>query len=408
MENSVSVQTPLAELHRTAGATIEPYFGVSLPAQFADPIDEHRIARRSAALLDTNFRAVLSLSGADRVRYLNAITTANIRDLAPGQGNVGLLLNAQGHILAEIETLALEDRLILLGHELVREQTFATLDKFIIMDDAVLTDETAESGTLAVEGPAAPAIVRDLTGVDLLALAPRGHAATAVKIVEAGGAEGSGDAIPCRVIRHSLFGFPGAEFLVRREVLAVLWQALRHTVRASGGAPIGYRAFNSLRLEAGIPWFGSDFDQRHIPHEAALETTHISFTKGCYTGQEIVERVRSRGHVNRRLTGLAFAGVAPPEPDRKLVAADGAEAGNVTSAALSPLLGKSIGFGYVRREFGARGTALRFGETPAEVIELPIAGAASEATSGALPAAAPAGLPASEARTATPAAPAKS
>jgi folate-binding protein YgfZ len=368
MDDSVSViaESPLAELHRAAGAPLEPYFGVLLPAQFADPLAEQRLARQAAALIDTNFRAVFSLSGPDRARYLNAVMTSNVRDLAPGQGNIGLLLNNQGHILAELTTLALEDRLLLLGHALAREQTFATLDKFIIMDDATLTDETAESGTLAIEGPAAPAIVRDLAGVDLLALPLRGHAMATVKAAS--------EEIPCRVIRQSLYGFPGAEFLVRRDALAALWPALAAAVRAGGGAPIGYRALSALRLEAGIAWFGSDFDQHQIPHEAAIETTHISFTKGCYTGQEIVERVRSRGHVNRRLTGMAFDGAAPPAPESKLLAA-GAEVGNVTSAAFSPLLGQPIGLGYVRREHSAPGTILQCGESAATIIELPLAGA---------------------------------
>src|SRR5579862_6999489 len=183
MNPSVGVMTesPLAELHRAAGAPLEPYFGVLLPAQFADPLAEHRLARQAVALIDTNFRAVFTLSGPDRVRYLNAVMTSNVRDLAPSQGNIGLLLNAQGHMLAELTTLALEDRLLLLGHAMVREQTAATLDKFIIMDDATLTDETAESGTLAIEGPAAPAIVRDLTGVDLLALPLHGHTTASLK-----------------------------------------------------------------------------------------------------------------------------------------------------------------------------------------------------------------------------------
>jgi folate-binding protein YgfZ len=208
--------------------------------------------------------------------------------------------------------------------------------------------------------------VHELSGVDLLALPLRGHLVAPVKV--------AGGEISCRVIRQSLFGFPGGEFLARREALAALWPALAAAVRARGGAPIGYRALNALRLEAGIAWFGSDFDQRQIPHEAALEATHISFTKGCYTGQEIVERVRSRGHVNRRLTGLAFDSAAPPEPESKLLAA-GAEVGNVTSAAFSRLLGQPIGLGYVRREHGAPGTILQCGESAAKIIALPLAGA---------------------------------
>src|SRR5205085_5528973 len=143
------------------------------------------------------------------------------------------------------------------------------------------------------------------------------------------------------------FDSPGGEFLAAREELPALWGALASAVRASNGAPIGYRALNTLRLEAGIPWFGTDFDERQIPHEAALENTHISYTKGCYTGQEIVERVRSRGHVNRRRVGLQFETPTPPEPGATLHA-DGAEVGNVTSAAFSEFICKHIGLGYAR------------------------------------------------------------
>ena len=119
-------------------------------------------------------------------------------------------------------------------------------------------------------------------------------------------------------------------------------------------------ALNTLRLEAGIPWFPQDFNDTVIPHEAALEDTHISFSKGCYTGQEIVERVRSRGHVNRQRVRLRFSPPeAVPAPGTKLAAA-GAEVGAVTSAAYSPANGTAIGMGYVRREHGNPGDVLEF------------------------------------------------
>jgi folate-binding protein YgfZ len=351
-------------MHLAAGAKLAQYFGIELPEQLSDFSTEYRLAREHAALIDTNFRAVFSLSGPDRARYLNAVLTSNVRDITPGQGAIGLLLNAQGHIQAELETLALDDRILIFGHAFLQEKTFATLDKFIIMDDATLTDDTAASGTLAVEGPAAPTVVRQLTGIDLETLSPRGHAAASMQT--------SSGVIPCRVIRHSLFGFPGAEFLAARDALMPLWNALQAAIQAQAGAAIGYRALNALRLEAGVPWFGADFDERQIPHEAALESTHISYTKGCYTGQEIVERVRSRGHVNRRLTGLAFSSAEPPAPGAPLTAAGG-EAGHVTSAAFSPRAGKPIGMGYLRREHTQPGSQLQCGNSEAQVIELPLA-----------------------------------
>lgn len=355
------------------GAEFGQYFGVRLPAQFRDPLAEYAAARDSVTLIDTDFRAVFALSGPDRVRYLNAVTSGNIRDLTPGQSALGLLLNAQGHMLAELITLALEDRLLVLSHAFLRKRTFEILDKFIIMDDATLADETGETGTLVIEGPKAPEILRDLARVEYAQLPAGAHIATALEF--------SGVAIPCRVLRHSPFGFPGVELLLPRDLLRAAWDVLGQAVRARGGSPIGYRALDMLRLEAGIPWFGSDFDEHHIPQEAAVESTHLSFIKGCYTGQEIVERVRSRGHVNWRLTGMLFDSAEPPKSGAAVLATDGTEAGHVTSAAFSPLAGKAIGMAYLRREYQQPGTKLRWGSAGAEVVELPLRAAiASEAS----------------------------
>ncbi len=174
--------------------------------------------------------------------------------------------------------------------------------------------------------------------------------------------------IPCRLLRRSHFGGVGAEFLASRDALPALWRALLAGVRAQGGEPIGMDAFHALRLEAGAPWFPADFNDAMIPHEAALEETHISFTKGCYTGQEIVERVRSRGHVNRKRVSLRFSTAAPPASGTKLLAG-GTEVGFVTSAAFSPAAGAAIGMGYLRREHFAPGSVLEMAGGTAEVVE---------------------------------------
>jgi len=377
----VSLETPLAAAERAEGADFAEYFGVRLPAQFRDPLAEYRAARQAAVLIDTNFRCAFALTGPDRVRYLNAVTSGNIRDLVPGQSALGLLLNAQGHMLAELLTLVQEDRLLVLSHVFLRQRTFETLDKFIIMDDATFADDTSQTGTLALIGPQAAEILREMTGIDLGQLAAGGHVAAQM--------QAAGVAIPCRILSRAEFGLPGAELLLPREALEAAWQAMGTAARARGGLPMGYRALNMLRLEAGIPWYGTDFDDRQIPQEAGIQSTHISFTKGCYTGQEIVERVRSRGHVNRRLAGLAFGGAEAPKAGTAIFAApenaDGAgsvkesvEAGHVTSAAFSPLLGKAIGMAYLRREYLVPGTKLVYqsdrGDAPAEVIETPLRG----------------------------------
>ena len=335
------------------------YFGTALPSHFGDFSAEYDALRESVGLLDTNFRAFFSFTGPDRQRYLNAILTSNARDLKPGQGTVGLLLNPQGHILAEIETLACEDRVLALCHAIVKEPTFATLDKFIIMDDVTLEDVSASSGTLDLAGPKTTALLAEcgatiFPGTTLLA-----HQEIAV------------GNIPCRLVRHEVAGSPAATLIANRDALPALWNELSERARNHGGVPVGLEALNSLRIECGIAWFGSDFAEEQIPHEAGLENSHISYEKGCYTGQEIVERVRSRGHVNRRLTELRFDASGVPARGAKLLAG-ASEVGYVTSTAFSPWLDATIGFGYVRREHSAVGTKLDASGVAAEVIAPPL------------------------------------
>src|SRR6266403_2166369 len=153
-----ALDTPLAAAHTRAGAKMGVWLGCVLPDTFGDPAAEFRQARESVALIDKNYRAYLSFTGPDRVRYLNAILTNNIKDLQAGHGIVSLLLNPQGHILAEIETYAVADRLLCVSYSMIRERLIEVLEKFIIMDDVTLTDETARYGTLALEGPKAAAL----------------------------------------------------------------------------------------------------------------------------------------------------------------------------------------------------------------------------------------------------------
>jgi folate-binding protein YgfZ len=350
------METPLAKLELAEGAKLADFNGCALPKVFSDLDAEYRAARESVALFDTNWHAAITLSGPDRVRYLNAIVTNDIKALSEGSGTLALLLNPQGHILAELEVYALKDKLLALTHASVRERTIETLDKFIIMDDVTLEDVTDQLGSLAIEGPKAGAIFSQATGLAIEGFSEMAFADVAV------------DAVPCHLIRHSHFGLPGAEIIAPREKLEIIWQNLHTAVHAQHGRPIGMQALNALRLEAGIPWFPIDFNDTVIPHEAAVESTHISFSKGCYTGQEIVERVRSRGHVNRRRTQLNFSTQEAPAGGTKL-RADGADVGYVTSAAFSPSAGTAIGMGYVRREHNAPGSVVEYDGGAATVID---------------------------------------
>lgn len=340
---------------RAAGAVFAESDGCTLPELFSEVPSEYRAARERAAMFDTNWHATFLLTGPDRVRYLNAVVSGNVLGLEQGAGTLALLLNPQGRILAELEIYQLAEQLLIRTHAAARERAHETLDKYIIMDDVALVDATDSLGSFAVEGPLAAEVLQEVCGVKISELP-----ALSIREVRRGDLE-------FNLIIKSHFALPGAEFLAARETLRKLWMRLAQAVEARGGKPIGMQAVNILRLEAGIPWFPADFNENVIPHEAALEDTHISFGKGCYTGQEIVERVRSRGQVNRRRVRLKFSREEPPEFGARMFA-DGKEIGLVTSAAYSPQAGSAIGMGYVRKEQAAAGNVVEFDGGKATVI----------------------------------------
>jgi folate-binding protein YgfZ len=365
------LETPLAKVHASAGAKMGVWFGCALPDDFGDAAAEYRHARESVALIDKNYRAYLSFTGPDRVRYLNAILTNNIKGLATGQGNVSLLLNPQGHILAQIETYAFADKLFCVSYAMIRERLIEWLDKYIIMDDVTLTDETERYGTVALEGPKAAEALRGLTGIDL---DQTGELASVdAEILRYAQDDNVGNTatagpLPCRVVKRSPGGVGGADFVVERGRLEELWKILGEGARKNGGGPMGYSALSGLRLEQGVPWFSYDFGEKQIPHEAGLQDSHISYTKGCYTGQEIVERVRSRGQVNRKRVQLVFSGDVVPEVGT-ILTVDGKEVGYVTRAARIWQPARIIGMGYLRREASAADSTLQWSGGTATVTQ---------------------------------------
>jgi folate-binding protein YgfZ len=348
------MDTPLMDEHRAAGARLAEFGGCVLPERFSDFEAEYRAARETVALFDTNWHVILTLAGRDRASYLHAITSNDIKSLGEGRGTLALLLNPQGHILAELEVYALPEKLLVLSHAALRERTVATLKKYVIASQVRIEDVTEQMGSLALEGPRAADVVEQACGVALGGLPEMAIQDATV------------DGTPCHLLRRSHFGQTGAELIARRDTLPALWRKMLAGVRARGGEPIGMAALDTLRLEAGVPWFPADFNDAMIPQEAALENTHVSFSKGCYTGQEIVERVRSRGHVNRKRVALKFSTRLPPPAGTRLRAGT-AEAGSVTSAAFSPAAGTAIGMGYLRREQFAPGSVVEFDGGTAEV-----------------------------------------
>jgi folate-binding protein YgfZ len=347
------------------------WFGCELPSDFGDVREEQRFANESVALIDENYRAYFAFSGPDRVRYLNAILTNDIKNLALGHSNPSLLLNPQGRILAELETYALPDRLFCVSHLMIGKQLAEWFEKYIIMDDVTLADESENFATLALEGPNTGEAVRELSATDFAAMPDGWSLDVAVRNPVSGRS-----AIPCRLSRRTALA-PAragrAEFIAARKDLPTLWNILLDAAKQLGGGAMGYSALSAQRLVQGVPWFGYDFGDKQIPHEAGLQNSHISYTKGCYTGQEIVERVRSRGQVNRQRVGLRLANDASDVPVANApLSLNGAEVGYVTRAARSFFPTAVLGMGYVRKEGAALGTVLECVGEKASVTGLPL------------------------------------
>jgi folate-binding protein YgfZ len=346
-----------------AKANIGQWFGCALPSDFGNWRKEYGYLRESVGVLDKNYRAYLDFTGPDRVRYLNAILTNNLKDLALNHGVVSLFLSAQGQIQAEIETYTYAERIFAISFASIRERLIPAIEKYIIMDDVTLADNTDNFSSLALEGPRAGECLLALGGPDISQFAN----------LETRDLSLCG--CPSRMIRRSPGGAAAVDVIVPRQYSGQLWTILDAVARQHGGGPAGYTALNALRLEQGIPWFSYDFGEKQIPHEAGLQDSHISYAKGCYTGQEIVERVRSRGHVNRMRVLLSVQASEPPAAGTALFA-DGKEIGHVTRSAVSPALNALIAMAYVRREKSGVGSIVELaaagsGET-ASVIAPPL------------------------------------
>lgn len=290
--------------------------------------------RDRAAWLDLSGRGRIAVTGRDRARLLHNLTTNHVKQLTPGAGCYAFLLTPQGRIQADIDILAFDDRFLLGTEPETRERVPELIRKYIIADQVTLEDISGTLAELAVEGPRA---------ADILASAaapapdvPWSHAAWNGAIVAA----------------ITSTGQPGYRIYVPSDRRAEFIGRLQN----AGAEAASAGAARALRIENGIPRYGEDIFETSLPQETRqLHALH--FNKGCYLGQEIVERIRARGHVNKLLVKVRIDGAELPQPGAKLEAA-GAEAGGITSAAFSPAGDHVSALAYVRATHAQPGTEL--------------------------------------------------
>jgi len=347
--------TSLSDKLNSSGAPLATYVGAQTPLAFANPRDEFRALRQGCALLDLSWRAKLVITGEDRARWLNGMVTNNTRDLALNQGNYSFILNPQGRIQGDLVAYNRGDYFLLSTDRDQVEGMREFFDRYIIMDDVEVTDIGGKLASIAIAGPDSPRV-----------LAQAGIALPELQPYEVCDFVSNGIGLTAARGPALLASF---EFWMHPDNAASLWDRLL----AAGAIPAGTQAWEWLRIALGIPRFRVDIRERDLPQETGQQHA-LDFNKGCYVGQEIVERIRSRGNVHRLFAGFRVDGAAP-QPGAIVQWGD-KDVGEITSAATVPTLAAkgsdvTLALGYVRREAAAPGTEVKIGPDIAKVESLP-------------------------------------
>lgn len=336
-----------------SGARPGEFAGAQAIASFGDSGRELSSLRSGAGLFDLGWRGMLVITGEDRVRWLNGMVTNNTRDLALDRGNYSLVLNAQGRIQGDLVAYNRGEYFLVVTELAQAEKIKGIFDRYIIMDDVEVTDISEKLTAIGIAGPKSLDVLMK-AGFKVPELSPGEVTDTDWNNIGLSIGRGFGD----RGESYEVWFHP--------DNAATVWNALV----GAGATPVGYEALEWLRILNGIPRYGLDMTERYLPQETGQDRA-LNFTKGCYLGQEIVERIRSRALLHRGLAGFVVDG--PPPAAGTPVMGPEKQVGEITSSASIPIEGmpKTFALGYIRTEASAPGTEVRINEASAKVSTLP-------------------------------------
>jgi folate-binding protein YgfZ len=356
---------PLHEFHSGLNAVFDVSHDCEVVTHYQNPALEYSAVRELAGVLDLSFRGRLCLVGADRQRFLNGQVTNDVNQLKVGQGCYAALVSAKGKMVSDLNIYILENEILIDFEAGYSQAVSERLEKYIIADDVQIVDVAGDYGLLSIQGPMAEEAVRAMGwAIEMPSEPMNSRAMTDAALGEI-----------C-LVNHARVGSNGFDLFAPLSALRSLAEQLISAVETVGGRVCGWQALEIARMEAGIPRFGVDMDETNLPPEAGLEKRAVSYTKGCYIGQEIIARIRTYGQVAKMLRGLRLADdleTLPRKGDK--LYKDDKEVGFVTSAIRSPKLGANIALSYVRREANQPGTNLTLktagGNSSATIVELP-------------------------------------
>jgi len=337
-------------------ASVGEYRGALTAERFGDPQAELEALSTGCGVYDLGYRSKLLITGGDRVRWLNGMVTNNIRDLAVGEGVYAFLLNPQGRILGDLYAYNRGESIVIDTDQSQVEKILATFDHYIIMDDVEVKNISEQTTALGIAGPRARGVAR-ACGIEIPEAAP-------LQIFDVT-CSCDCDCTKCTCVRGEDPEHESYELWLKPVDAKKTWDALV----AHGATPVGSDALELHRIKSGIPRYGVDIRERDLPQETE-QTRALNFNKGCYIGQEIVERIRSRGAVHRKFTGFIWVDGGMVELGSKIFVGE-KEVGEITSARVLGEHHRGLALGYIRREAAIPGKEVVIGTTPARVAELP-------------------------------------
>src|SRR5580765_578005 len=324
------------------------------------PSEYSAVREGGAGLIDLSSRGRILVSGSEAVMFLNGLVTNDMKTLAMNTWMPAAFANVQGRLLAVVRVVHREDGFLIDTEAVTREKVLGLLDRFTLAGDFRVTDLTSETVCVSVQGPHAAEILTGVFG-DQAANVERAAIAQ-VKF---------GNNHDVTAIRATHTAEDGFDLFVNADAA----QELRNSLTASGAELVSDEVAETLRIEAGIPRYGVDMDETTIVTEANLDEA-VSFTKGCYLGQEIIVRIKHRGHVAKKLTGVILEEAATVESGAKIFSQDEKEIGRATSSTFSPRLDRTIALGYLKYDYLAPGTRVKVlsdnGQAVGEVAQLPL------------------------------------
>jgi folate-binding protein YgfZ len=342
-----------------------------VPATFGEPESEYAAIRRSAGIVDAPHRGTLRVTGEGRRAFLGNMLTQDLRGLDAGGVRASFWLNRKGRIEADLLLVESESETLIDVDVHQAARAAASLGAFLFAEDVSIADESAARHRLAVHGPAAARVVAAAAGDDAIALLAPMRAV-----------RGTIGSAPVVVARRDQTGGIGLEIFLDRATAEAVWDGLLaagERVEPGRVRPVGWYAYNTARIEAGTPLFNVDFAAENVPHETGVLADRVSFTKGCYLGQEIVARIEHLGRPKQLLLGLRMREDRLPVSGAQVFAAGAATLsepiGAVTSSTISPMLGAvPIAFAQMRTAEAELGATVvvsaEGGLVPAEVVAL--------------------------------------